>query len=153
MHIVVPPPSQSWYSLSWYSTSSGGGGAWPHGLSMQLDRQKKPLKRFVLSRSFSVETDFATRRAGILLKKMPVSMTCTSRNSWTRFCRPKVAINTLVAVGVGYYVLALVGGHYKYINSQNSNQINQQQVIYILVWNSFKWWSEIWLDGYCVIWL
>jgi len=36
---------------------------------MQLDRQKKPLKRFVLSRSFSIETDFATRRAGILLKK------------------------------------------------------------------------------------
>ncbi len=67
---------------------------------------------------------------------MPVSMTCTSRNSWTRFCRPKVAINTLVAVGVGYYVLALIGGHYnKHINSQNSNEINQQ-VLYILLGTS-----------------
>ena len=64
---------------------------------------------------------------------MPAPVTCTGSNICTGFRRPRVAINTLIAVGLGYLVLTLIEGHYRHISHQSSNEIDQQVLNYNLV--------------------
>lgn len=47
----------------------------------------------------------------------------SGNNSCARFCRPKVAINTLMAVGLGYFVLVFVGTQHKHLHNQ-ANKIH-----------------------------
>jgi len=66
--------------------------------------------------------------------KMPGSSSASSGNPCARFCRPKVAINTLMAVGLGYYVLVLVGAHHRYLQiQQQANEIHHYKKEPLLV--------------------
>ena len=59
---------------------------------------------------------------------MPVPVTCTGSNVCTGFFRPKVAINTLMVVGLGYFALTLIRDHYALlvISPQSGNEIYEQ---------------------------
>ena len=60
-------------------------------------------------------------------KKLPGFLLTPISDSWAQFCRPKVAINILMAVGFGYYVLFLVGAHHRHLHNQASKIRHQKE--------------------------
>jgi len=58
-------------------------------------------------------------------KKLP-GFLLTPSDSWARYCRPKVAINILMAVGFGYYVIFLVGAYNRHLHNQASKIHHQK---------------------------
>ncbi len=88
-------------------------------------QRKSTLKKAVCS--FTV-IQYWKRSGGVKSwhTNMPVPVVCTFRYFCARLYRHKVAINTLMAVGLGYLVLALIGVHYRHTYHESSNEMHQE---------------------------
>lgn len=109
-----PPPIRTMFSDNERSLTTplflgvcgrGGCAVYPYG--RQEDRIDLWRRWCVLSWSLVIQCWKRRGGANSWHTKMPASIICTSGNYCARFCRPKVAKNTLMTVGLGYYILAL----------------------------------------------